>query len=883
MSRRSWLSILLSMLILFSSLGVFIIGGLAANNESVTGASSSDSGRSSRLIIIDADPNLATSESYTNELIYLNSNLTIASGGILTLTNTSLIVNESSVSYNYGIYIEDGGSLIVESDSIINRNIYQSNSEYELEFRAGSNGNIKDSTISDCGYTSEKGIYVASSDVTFSNCLLDKNYNGIYCFSASPTINDCSINDSDYAGIICNNSILTLDNCVISESWYWDVVVENGSNLTLLSTDISIAGGTKITDTSNLAFHWWLTVNVTNVTGAPLKNASVEVRDKYGDIIKTGNTDANGQLKNIECVERVENTTSVNTSTPHTITVELEGYKSKEENFIISEDLVAEIELELKPATGDIKGKVKGEDQFPIEGVNVSISYDDIIVWDITNAAGDYELTDIPHGTNYTVTVEGIINNLSVYKTGKNETVVVEPENTTIVDFILVENPLPVEVTVKARDVWINLDGAEDVNIDTDIRLEFESPMDNTTILKGDNVQLQLRDEVIPGTIKALDVDIRKEYLFSPDEPLEKETTYTFLIRDEVRRLVGGAPAPVFWKNYLVEFTTEIEPIIGKSPAENAIDIDPVNPSIYITFHNTIKLNKSSLEHAFKLKGDLAYVDGIITIDEIMNRATFTPAEDLLGATEYTVELWDDLVDAKGNRIFRQEIGLEWKFTTKKTTTEVFGIVVDKDGNPLANARVELLYANDTIAAETFTNSTGHFEITGLEPRSYKIIISIKDHEPYEKNIVPDIDTPVNVGTVELKKEKGKGEELEIDPMMLGIIAIVIIIIIILIIAAAMRKPKPELEEEYMEEEAAPARGIGAGVAPPVTRRMEPQPTYMPRPTPRAFEGEEMALAKPEMPKTKMMRSINRCPICGHKLLATGECFHCKMDQLYGR
>ena len=80
-----------------------------------------------------------------------------------------------------------------------------------------------------------------------------------------------------------------------------------------------------------------------------------------------------------------------------------------------------------------------------------------------------------------------------------------------------------------------------------------------------------------------------------------------------------------------------------------------------------------------------------------------------------------------------------------------------------------------------------------------------------------------------------------------------------------------------MEEEEVSRVGVPAAPA----RRFEPEPTRIAPPSrPMRAEKEPMA---PVGPRTSQMRSMNRCPICGHKLLASGECFHCKMDQMYGR
>jgi parallel beta-helix repeat protein len=48
-----------------------------------------------------------------------------------------------------------------------------------------------------------------------------KGDNGVYCYSASPTISNCIIEDHNYIGVCCYPSSVTIENCVIKDNgWY---------------------------------------------------------------------------------------------------------------------------------------------------------------------------------------------------------------------------------------------------------------------------------------------------------------------------------------------------------------------------------------------------------------------------------------------------------------------------------------------------------------------------------------------------------------------------------------------------------------------------------------------------------------------------------------
>ena len=860
MRKQMLFSIILSLMIIFSSTSIILANSLASENEpdELVGRAGAR-----QVIYINEPWEINDEEEHVNEIIYLNDNATILSGKKLILENTTIIVNESSNSeVFFEISVNLGGTLILKANSVITNND-QTMSNYELKFNFGSNVLIEDSLIENCGHESEKGIYIQSNNVTFINSELDGNYHGIGCYGAVVTMKDCIIENSVFNAIYCNNSEVTIWDTTMQSN----MLIENDSSAYLTSTQAS----TKVYDTSKVSIYWWLTVNVTNTT-APLEGATVEVWDSLGLLKFEGVTDANGQAKNIQCLEYEEYTdNNLTMLTPHKIRASLDGYLSNETSEEIDSDMTIILPLELKPATGTISGQVKDENEVGIENINVTVGFDSSSMWTFTDALGNYKLLDVPAGNDYTVIARGEKNNLSQYKDVINDSVNVNPDETTTVDFILIENRLPVSSQVMSWDDWIDAEDAEDVDIDTKIKISFLHSMDNTSI-NNNNIKLKRNVNEIPIVITPLPSE-GKEFLLGPSEDLMKETEYQLVISDDVKRLHGGAPVPVFWRSYIISFTTEIEVILQRNPLPDATDVDPEGLDIYVVFHESIELNETALQDGgFRVNIGNSQVSGVPIIDpQDTQKVHYKLNNELNGLTSYNVVLSDDLVDAYGNYILRTAD--QWHFTTRKTTTEISGQLLDQNKKPMPGVEI-ILELNETDSITDTTDSNGNFSFIDLVAGTYNIIINKKGYKEITQEVSPKVNNPVTLPPLQLEKKPTDKAEEEFDPIWLVAI-LVIVIIIIIILALLMRKPRPAepMEEEYYEEAA-----VTAAPAPTPSRARAPAP-----PTQMTMAREAYEPPARGVPSTTAMRSVNRCPVCAHKLMASGECFHCKMDQLYGR
>ncbi len=861
MGKHKHICFLISLLILFSLLSVIPVASVVGTDALGNTSSSAGSGTTSnsRTIYIDDNLTINGPASYKDETVYLNGNLTIESNGVLKLDNSILIINRSALThFVFKIFVHSGGRLEVTNNSVIKNNIFQSN-KYEFEFAVDSEGYFKDCTIINAGEFSENGFVVRSDKITFTNCSFDDNYIGLHVIDASPSVIDCDIIDSDKIGIKLNNSDVKLQDCTFDYSGDRDVDLEHGSTLTLVSTPLDY-GAPIVLDTSELHVAWYLTVNVSNGS-APLANASVQVFNYHDNLTFSGKTDQTGMIENIECTEYIQNSTGSNYTTPHTVKVALDDYEPLTDDLDMYADTVLDTTLILKPKTGIINGHILDTEGSAVPNANVSVEVDGETFWALTDETGLYELGDVLAGENYTVTVEALIDNLSAYEIKTQPGVNVNASETITVNITLVKKHLPVSVTIKSRDAWINAENAVDVNIDTIIKIEFDSPVDNMSF--ENNISLMQGVTLVPGLLESVGSGgTSKAFEFTPINKFHKEETCKITISKGVKSSTGE---PLFWDSYIATFDTEIEPIIDTSPEDNSTNVDNEAPGIFVVFHNKVKLNLTSLTANFGLKLLEQVIDGTVTIaDPLTNRVVFTPSEPLQGSTEYTVEIADTLKDGNNQIILRRHV--EWSFTTKfvsPPTAEVSGVLKDKTtGELIVNAKVELLDENRTIVDETITNVEGAFTFADVEAGEYAVVIKVTGYNSIEVSVNAGAGDTVALGDLSLSQKEDDDDDGDggFDMMLLVGIGIVIVIVIIIILILFLRKRTGAEEEGVTFEEA---------------------PQSMAE---RAKYGGDMATAAtmPISMPPPVSTSMNRCPNCAHKLTSAGECFHCNIAAKYG-
>ncbi|MCK5560298.1 MAG: right-handed parallel beta-helix repeat-containing protein, partial [Thermoplasmata archaeon] len=149
---------------------------------------------------IDGDWTITNTQSYTDEIIVLTGNLTIESGGALTLKNVTLMMNCTTIDGQYKLEVLNGGTLeIADKDndpatiddiSNITDSPFDSDNntgydfEYCIRIEGGASFSLKNSLVREAGFggfgSKNYGIYIETDNVIIQNTSFIHNYYGIY-------------------------------------------------------------------------------------------------------------------------------------------------------------------------------------------------------------------------------------------------------------------------------------------------------------------------------------------------------------------------------------------------------------------------------------------------------------------------------------------------------------------------------------------------------------------------------------------------------------------------------------------------------------------------------------------------------------------------------
>ncbi len=116
-----------------------------------------------------------------------------------------------------------------------------------------------------------------------------------------------------------------------------------------------------------------------------------------------------------------------------------------------------------------------------------------------------------------------------------------------------------VEITVKHENgTLINASDAIDVAVDTNVIVEFNQMINESTVESDDdkNITLNIYNNVtmVPGDFSYETIDGNTTVIFSPTEYLLKATKYNFTITAHVENVSEG---PIFFQAHTIHFTTE--------------------------------------------------------------------------------------------------------------------------------------------------------------------------------------------------------------------------------------------------------------------------------------------------------------------------------------
>ena len=165
-----------------------------------------------------------------DEEIVLTGDLTVKDGGLLTFRNVTLRMNSTS-STTYHIEVEDGGRFNIydgDSDSSTADDaslITAHDASYNYRFWVIDGGELyfNNSDLQECGTSGvlqNRGLYLASSTCTISEVNITDGSYGIIAYYASPTIEDCIIQDSSLYAVYLYQSSSDINGCTIDTAIY---------------------------------------------------------------------------------------------------------------------------------------------------------------------------------------------------------------------------------------------------------------------------------------------------------------------------------------------------------------------------------------------------------------------------------------------------------------------------------------------------------------------------------------------------------------------------------------------------------------------------------------------------------------------------------------
>jgi len=164
---------------------------------------------------------ITESEVWESEVVILDGDLVIKSGGSLTLINTTLFVNCSAEGAN-GIVVEGGGVLRVLNGSKITA--YNPSRPFLFYVKEGSVFEMRDSELSFCGsglYDLDRflsGLTLFTDHVVIENCQITNCSEGITCYASFVTIANCVICNNSGNGIFCGSTAhyVSITNCTLA-------------------------------------------------------------------------------------------------------------------------------------------------------------------------------------------------------------------------------------------------------------------------------------------------------------------------------------------------------------------------------------------------------------------------------------------------------------------------------------------------------------------------------------------------------------------------------------------------------------------------------------------------------------------------------------------
>ncbi len=245
-------------------------------------------------------------------------------------------------------------------------------------------------------------------------------------------------------------------------------------------------------------------------------------------------------------------------------------------------------------------------------------------------------------------------------------------------------------------------DGSTDVPVTSAVTVQFDNPMDASTVSSSTVTLTDGQGNVVAATV-TYDAGTQTATL-TPSSPLAVSTTYTLTVIQRMPVELPMRTAARSPPDFTSSFSTAALSVIAVTPTDGSAD-QSVNTAVMVQFNSNMDpttINSSTLTLTDN-QGNV--VATTVTYDAGTETATLTPTAPLSNSTSYTL----DVVSGAGGVADLNGNTLAADFTSSFTTSASLSVVVVTPANGSTNQSVNTpvtVQFNNPMDASTISTST---------------------------------------------------------------------------------------------------------------------------------------------------------------------------------
>jgi len=198
----------------------------------------------------------------------------------------------------------------------------------------------------------------------------------------------------------------------------------------------------------------------------------------------------------------------------------------------------------------------------------------------------------------------------------------------------------------------------EELAPDGMLELVFDRAMNQQTVTDAFTLQsAETQPQQIEGDFNWPD---DRTVQFAPAQPLERNTVYDVILRQEAMAADGAPLAQPFTFRFSTPGFLEVTQVI---PADGTVDVE-TNPAITVMFNRPV-VPLTSLEESANFPQPLEFDPAIAGSGEWLNTSIyiFRPEQEIPGGTTFTARVKAGLTDVTGKTVLPNDF--EWQFVTQ--------------------------------------------------------------------------------------------------------------------------------------------------------------------------------------------------------------------------